>query len=196
MGAGEPRYRPIRDYAAVGDCHGTALVSRQGSVDWCWLRRFDANPVFCRLLDADQGGHFSIRPEGRFTSHRAYVDGTAILRTHFKTAAGEATVTDFMPVGRRPGAGVHDYVNLNAPFWLMRLVEGVRGEVMLAVDYAPSVDFARCPTRLFYAADRGIAAEGGAVFYSDTALEIVDGIRARGRLRLRAGGGRARSNCP
>ena len=43
-----PRYPPIRDYAAIGDCHGCALVSRDGSIDWCALRRFDADPVLCR----------------------------------------------------------------------------------------------------------------------------------------------------
>ena len=60
----EPRYRPIRDYAAIGDCHGAALVSRDGSIDWCTLRRFDADPVFCRILDAERGGFWSIRPLG------------------------------------------------------------------------------------------------------------------------------------
>ena len=58
----EPRYRPIRDYAAIGDCHGAALVSRA----WCTLRRFDADPVFCRILDAGRGGFWSIRPLGEY----------------------------------------------------------------------------------------------------------------------------------
>jgi alpha,alpha-trehalase len=61
-------YVPIRDYAAIGDCHGAALVSRDGSVDWCCLGRFDAEPVFCHLLDAQKGGLLSVHPEGDYTS--------------------------------------------------------------------------------------------------------------------------------
>jgi len=52
---------PIADYALLGDCHGAALVSRAGSVDWWCPARFDAPSVFARLLDPD-AGHWSICP--------------------------------------------------------------------------------------------------------------------------------------
>lgn len=61
-------YLPIRDYGIIGDCHGSALVSRNGSVDWCCLGRFDADPVFCRILDANRGGFLSVMPRGEFSS--------------------------------------------------------------------------------------------------------------------------------
>jgi GH15 family glucan-1,4-alpha-glucosidase len=107
-------YRPIRDYAAIGDCHGAALIARDGSIDWCCFRRHDADPVFCRLLDAAKGGYWSIRPAGRYEVSRAYVAETNILRTVFTTATGRAVLTDFMPVGRQIGAGAHDYVTQRA----------------------------------------------------------------------------------
>ncbi len=51
-----PEYLPIRDHALIGDCRGAALVSRWGSIDWCCLQRFDADPLFAGLLDARGGG--------------------------------------------------------------------------------------------------------------------------------------------
>jgi GH15 family glucan-1,4-alpha-glucosidase len=51
-------YPPIADYALLSDCHLAALVSRDGSIDWCCFHRFDARPVFARLLDRATGGHF------------------------------------------------------------------------------------------------------------------------------------------
>lgn len=72
-------YRPIRDYALIGDCHGAALVARDGSVDWCCLGRFDADPTFCRLLDAEQGGYLSLTPVDDHAATRAYLEDTNIL---------------------------------------------------------------------------------------------------------------------
>jgi GH15 family glucan-1,4-alpha-glucosidase len=127
----ERGYRPIADYAAIGDCHGAALVASDGGVDWCCLGRFDAPPVFSRLLDARRGGHLSVLPRGEYRSSRAYLDGSNVLRTEFRTATGCMALTDFMPVGRKPRAGPYDYVSLNAPGWLVRRVEALEGRVEL-----------------------------------------------------------------
>jgi GH15 family glucan-1,4-alpha-glucosidase len=32
---------PIADYVLLSNCHGSALVSRNGSIDWARLPRFD-----------------------------------------------------------------------------------------------------------------------------------------------------------
>ncbi len=46
----------IEDYALIGDCHGSALVAKDGAIDWACLKRFDADPVLCRLLDRELPG--------------------------------------------------------------------------------------------------------------------------------------------
>ncbi|MFN2240541.1 MAG: trehalase-like domain-containing protein, partial [Thermoanaerobaculia bacterium] len=125
--AENPAYLPLRDYALIGDCHGAALVSRHGSIDWCTFARFDAAPLFSRILDAERGGSFSVQPTVGFEAERHYVPDTNILETTFRTALGVCRLTDFMPVGRREGAGVHDYVTLQAPGAVVRILEGVEG---------------------------------------------------------------------
>ena len=146
--AGEPRYRAIEDYALIGDCHGSALVASNGNIDWATLHRVDAEPVFCRVLDADKGGFWSLRPDSEFSSTRAYLPGTNMLRTVFDTSTGSVAVTDFMPVGRALNAGTHDYVSLCAPAWIVRRIDGLRGEITMRTVYRPSRDFARKPVEL------------------------------------------------
>ena len=91
---------PIGDYALLSDCRSAALVSRDGSVDWLCIPRFDSPAVFARILDPG-GGHFSVRPAGDFQASRAYADQTMALETTFVTAGGTAVLTDAMAVGRR-----------------------------------------------------------------------------------------------
>jgi len=179
-------YRPIADYALIGDCHGAALVSRAGGIDWATLRRFDADPVFCRVLDAARGGHWSIRPAGHYTVTRAYLPDTNVLRTEFATATGRVAVTDCMPVGRVLGARTHDYVHLNAPGWIIRRVEGLEGTVELDVEFRPSVDFGASEVRLSLVDDRLETDAHGPALHADLAFEI-DGDRARARLSVAAG---------
>jgi len=167
------RYVPISDYALIGDCHGSALVSRDGSIDWCCLKRFDADPIFCRILDVGKGGFFCIQPSSQHQVSRQYLSGTNILRTTFNVGAAKVTVTDFMPVGRDPYAGVHNYVELRAPFWLVRIVEGISGRTQMRALYRPTVDFARRKARLT-TTPSSIRTEEGAFLKADVEFFSVD----------------------
>lgn len=179
-------YRPIADYAAIGDCHGGALVAADGGIDWCALGRFDADPVFCRLLDAGRGGYLSVRPAGESTSRRAYLEGTNILRTEFLGAGGRIALTDFMPVGRAKDAGANDYVSLSAPQWLVRRIDVPEGEVEIDIEYRPSVEFARRTPHLAVT-EKMVRLEGaGPALHSAVRFEVA-GDLARARVRLRAG---------
>jgi GH15 family glucan-1,4-alpha-glucosidase len=134
-GSSERGHVPIRDYALIGDCHGSALVACDGSVHWYCPARFDAEPALWRMLDAKTSAIFEICPVENSATERAYLPDTNILRTVFASSAGRFAITDFMPLGRQPQAPAKDYVSLSAPGWLVRIVEGLEGRGALRVRY-------------------------------------------------------------
>ncbi len=137
-------YQPIEDYAAIGDCRCLGLVSRQGSLDWLCLPRFDSPSVFGALLDAEKGGRFSIRPVAPCRVRREYVESTNVLQTVFSTAGGEVCVTDLMPVGFP-----EDYrTRLWPERHLLRLAEGLSGEVEMEVFYEPRPQYGQEAAKL------------------------------------------------
>jgi GH15 family glucan-1,4-alpha-glucosidase len=138
----------IEDYALIGDCHSTALVGRDGSIDWLCLPRFDSGACFAALLGGPEHGRWQIAPTGGLRSvRRRYRDDTLILETEFHTDGGTVTVIDWMP----PRAVVPH---------LTRLVRGergtvrMRGELTIRFDYGSIVPWVR---RI----ERGIVATAG-----------------------------------
>jgi GH15 family glucan-1,4-alpha-glucosidase len=88
----------IEDYAMIGDLGTSALVGRDGSIDWlCWPR-FDSDACFAALLGKPEHGRAKIAPrDGSARVTRRYRPNTLILETRFETAEGAATLIDFMP---------------------------------------------------------------------------------------------------
>ncbi|MCX6179466.1 MAG: DUF5911 domain-containing protein, partial [Chlorobiales bacterium] len=72
-------YRNIADYGLIGDLHSAALVSIDGSIDYCSLPLLDSPTIFAALLDAEKGGFFSLQPSEIFTSTQEYITNTNIL---------------------------------------------------------------------------------------------------------------------
>lgn len=80
-------YLPIEDYGIIGDLHTVALVGKNSSIDWCCIPSFDAPSIFGALLDAEQGGFFSIAPPDtpEMDQKQYYLPETNILIARFLT---------------------------------------------------------------------------------------------------------------
>ncbi len=136
VGAGSD-FRPIADYGLLADCTSAALIDRAGSIDWLCLPHYDSPAVFARLLDP-AAGHWSIAPTGDFEVERRYLPGTLVIETTFTTATGTVRLADALAFER--GQRGHD-LGRRAPHEVVRLVEGVDGNVELRMELAPRPEY-------------------------------------------------------
>ena len=131
----------IEDYALVGDTHTAALVSLDGSIDWCCLPRFDSEACFAALLDDEVGGRWRIAPAGDSSSSRHYRDGTMILETSFETDDGTVELVDLMPVDEETDPD--NPRGIESLHTLLRVVCGVEGRVDMEMEFTPRFDYGR-----------------------------------------------------
>ncbi len=175
----------IADYALLSNCRGSALVSRDGSIDWTCLPAFDSPALFARIL-GEPGGAWSIRPSDPFESGRAYVEDTMVLQTRFRTETGSARLTDFMPL--HPDDR-HNDIGLHSPAGLCRIIDAVEGRIAFDVEITIRPEFG-LTTPLVRQDGPGMwLTRGGpiAVAISTSAMLTLDGARLVGRLELTAG---------
>jgi GH15 family glucan-1,4-alpha-glucosidase len=180
-------YPPIDDYALIGDCRSAGLISRDGSLDWLCLPRFDSPSVFAALLDAKNGGRFLVRPIGEFRTERRYLANTNVLETVFRTPTGACVLRDLMPVSSEEGKRAY----LTPEFEVLRELEGVEGEVEVEILYVPRPDYGRARPLLEERGALGLRCEvdgTSLTLRSEMPLELTDGDRsASGFARIRTG---------
>ena len=130
----------IEDYGIIGNTYTAALVSREGSIDWLCLPRFDSESVFAALLGGPEHGRWLIMPDDPLVHlSRRYRGETGILETYFETAEGSVKVVDFMALSDEG----EDQVDL------IRLVCGQKGrvrmrtEIVLRFDYGCGIPWVR-----------------------------------------------------
>ncbi|KAM6538993.1 hypothetical protein FALCPG4_000834 [Fusarium falciforme] len=164
-------YLPIEDYGMIGNMHTCALVGIDGSVDFmCWPD-FDSPSVFCRLLDKDKGGHFSISPPDDFncTTKQQYLPSSCILQTRSIHEDGVVDLVDFFPRPKSAQVMTRGY-KLNAyreatkvqeelKKWLVRRVECIRGSLTLDVEIFPSFNYGRDPHETILYQERHISSD-------------------------------------
>jgi len=187
-------FPPIADYAFLSDCHTGALVAPDGAIDWLCIPSFDAPSVFGSLLDR-QAGFFRFAPFG--ISHptaRAYVPGTNVFETTWKTPSGWVVVRDALTLGPR------DHEDTVTPHtrppsdddgdhMLVRTVECLDGRVEIDLVCEPAFDYGRTPATWTVDGEHAADATGAGVTFrlvTDLAID-VEGETARGRHELEAG---------
>ena len=67
-------------YGLIGNCQASALIAKNGSIDWLCFPRPDSPPVFGQLLDPD-GGFFHIEPTSPATFDQHYLPNSVVLNT-------------------------------------------------------------------------------------------------------------------
>ena len=128
---------PIEDYALLSSCRTAALVSKDGSIDWLCVPRFDSPSVLGALLGDDEQGSWSLKPaDESATSSRRYDGDTFVLITRWESADGVAEVHDFMPIDRDRVDVVRRVVGISGT---MEFVHTVR----LRFDYARAMPWVR-----------------------------------------------------
>ena len=182
-------YPPIGDYALLSDCHSGALVSKDGSIDWCTFHRFEARPVFGRILDWAKAGFFRIAPlEDDYESSRRYLPGTNVLETTFRTPTGTLVLTDFFAFRvPEPGEDAHA---AHPDHQLIRIARCTDGEVAVKVKLVPRFDYGLTTPRLETLADDLVIVYGGAdalVLQSELPFGDAERSATHGNRTLRAG---------
>lgn len=172
---------PIAAYGVIGDGRTAALVAADGCVDWLSLPRFDSEPSFAALLDPERGGRFELRPDVPFTATRRYVPDTNVLETTFATEAGTVRVRDALTLTARMSPWTE----------LVRVVDGVDGEVPMRWRVAPRIGWSARVPRWTRRRDVPVAECGGDLALAVHAWDageprLADGA-VGGAFRLAAG---------
>jgi len=171
--AGQNEEQPlIQDYGVIADFRSAALISDRGSIDWLCLPRFDSASVFGALLDRERGGTFELAPTGEAEAIRSYADGSLALVTEWNDGGSRARVTDLLLTGTDDEQGVE-----NDRRRLVRIVEGIRGQIEFRLRIAPRFDYGRL--RPWLRQEEGgnwsmIAGDNGLIVSSEVPLEPSD----------------------
>jgi GH15 family glucan-1,4-alpha-glucosidase len=114
-------------YGLIGNCVSTALVSKEGSVDWMCMPYFDSPSVFAKILDSKKGGSFAVEGVDVVKTSQEYLRFTPILRTRVETKDGVFDMYDYMPRFQR------DADHLYCPAEIQRSLRVISGQPRIRV---------------------------------------------------------------
>lgn len=157
-------HHPVGDLALLADGRTAALLDPDGEVAWlCWPR-VDADACLLRLLDAEAGGTFSLRPRGEALLEARDYDVGLALRTVWRQGRGRLVVDEALAWEGRQG--------------LLRMLRAEGAPVMVEVRFRPAFNFASSPATLTESGRRALAAGGRLLLAVDAPApwRIEDGV--------------------
>ncbi|CAO3589066.1 unnamed protein product [Absidia cylindrospora] len=130
-------YLPIENYGIIGNLRTVALCGTDGSMDFFCYPKFDSPSIFCRLLDKDKGGHFSVTPVNYTSNKQQYLPNSNILTTRFMSNDGVSEITDYMHLPERR----QSLTKKPLLPWVIRSVRVIRGTVDFKMECFPSFNY-------------------------------------------------------
>lgn len=129
---------PIDAHGLIGNMRTTALVSTEGTIDFMCYPRIDSPTLFGALLNAEQGGEFSLAPCFEVTrTKQLYLPETNVLLTRFMSHRATCEMIDFMPV-----LAEEDEAQARSNC-VVRMVRAIYGDMQVTMRCAPRFDYAR-----------------------------------------------------
>ncbi len=176
-------YKRIDDYGLIGGMHGSALVSSDGSIDWCCMPRFDSPALFSRILDSNKGGFYKLAPAKISSSTRRYLPNTNVLETSFSTSTGTGVLIDFMPVHRHLVMS-REPLEVTDSQRVVRILHCTKGRLDFEMDCYPKFDYGTIVPHASLSSPTTGMAHGGSeavsVYCSSQLTVVNDGFRSRG----------------
>jgi GH15 family glucan-1,4-alpha-glucosidase len=125
------------DLAVIGNSVVSALIDKNGRHVWHCHPRLDADPIFCALLDDENGGFMDVEIEDFASSSQQYVDNTAILETTLTdTKGGKLRILDFAPRFKQ-------YGRMFRPAMIVRRIEPDVGRCRIRIRVRPSFNYGK-----------------------------------------------------
>ncbi|MBO3088855.1 glycoside hydrolase family 15 protein [Cellulomonas dongxiuzhuiae] len=157
---------PLEDYALLSDLCTGPLVSRDGSIDWLCLPRYDSPAVFSALLGGPDDGRWKLSVVDGEVVERRYIPHTFVLETTWRTPDGRVRVTDFLPI-------FEERADLVRRVQCLEGTVEVEHDLRLRFDYARAtpwvrvVDHAGAPALLSLAGPEGLLLLGPLLTWAD-----------------------------
>jgi GH15 family glucan-1,4-alpha-glucosidase len=128
------------NYGVIGNCKSAALISEDGSIDWCCLPDFNSSSIFAKILDKDIGGSFEIHVDDSYLVSQKYDRNTNILCTRFTNGNNIFEIHDFMPRYKTEDMGYYN------PPDIIRFFKHILGKPVFSIVYNPQLEYARYKT--------------------------------------------------